>query len=130
MLMIDADHEQQALNTKKPEPIDWDKVLDQDNKPKQKATGAREQADKPQDILDGWMVVEALSPEGYKTSEKLATKLYGALISFHICNGEPCFNGPHPRNKNKPIYYLVRKKLLPPSLINHSSKNRGFQQAV
>ena len=94
-------------NNQIPKNIDWDKALDHDKEPRAKATSARKIADRPQDILDSWVVVEALSPESYKKPEKLATELYGALMPFHISNGEPWLNDPHPKPDNKSIYYLA-----------------------
>ena len=104
---IDVELDQQPQTFEKPDFIDWDKVLDQDKAPKQKAAGARPIENRPQDILDSWMVVEALSPESYKKPEKLASELYGALMPFRISNGEPWLSDPHPKSKDKSVYYLA-----------------------
>ncbi|MEE9356412.1 MAG: hypothetical protein V3U75_12555 [Methylococcaceae bacterium] len=62
--------------------IDWDKLLYADDTPVQKAVNARPIENKAQNIIDSWTAVEALSPEGYKKPEKLASAQYGALMPF------------------------------------------------
>lgn len=87
--------------------IDWEKILDLSREPRQKAKGVRELEDRPQDILDSWTVLEALSPESYKTPEKLASGVYGALMPFHAYHGEPWLDDHHPKDNKKSIYYLA-----------------------
>lgn len=105
MQVLDTDS--QTSSFEKPELIDWSRILDSGSKSTQKATNARPVENRPQDILDSWMVVEALSPEGYQQPEKLASELQGALMQFQISKDEPWLNDPLPKSKNKSVYYLA-----------------------
>lgn len=123
MQSVDAEPEKEPSIGEGPDSIDWDRLLDHDDAPKQKATDARPVENRPQDILDSWIVVEALSPEGYKTPEKLASDLYGALMPFRSDQGEPWFNDRLPRDEHKSVYYVaylgaIRLDLASKSLID------------
>lgn len=104
---IDTEAAQHAPPFETPALVDWDKALSQNAAPRQKAKGAHPIENRPQDILASWMVVEALSPESYQKPEKLASQLYGALMSFHLFDAEPWRNDPYPTPKNKSVYYLA-----------------------
>lgn len=83
--------------------IDWEAVL--------KTSGLSEEVPSkpinniPQDIIDSWIMVEALSPESYKKPNDLAFADDAKLLSFH--DRRLPWTDPKPPAKNKQAYYFV-----------------------
>ncbi len=124
----DTEQEEMRQSTRVESVIDWDKLLYPSDIPAEKAVNARPIENKAQNILDSWTVVEALSPEGYKKPEKLASAQHGALMPLNA-GQEPWLND-HPASKNKQVYYLiylgaVRLDLASESLLNIYRDVRG-----
>jgi hypothetical protein len=84
--------------------IDWDKVLYPDKIAASKAPPSKPIHNLADDLLDSWMVIEALSPESYKKPENLASDHGGALVSLR---GIPPWQNPNPPKDGHDLYFLV-----------------------
>lgn len=84
--------------------IDWDKVLYPGEIAARKAPPSKPLDSLATDLLDSWMVIEALSPEGYEKPEDLAADQGGALKRWR---GVPPWIKPEPPEEGKDLYFLV-----------------------